>query len=109
MRTPTPRGIPTFPWKPASREAAPVGPAPKPLVGPVKVVCGLLEHELRRGSLLLGRGGECEIAIDDPLISRLHARIQVDGEGVRVEDLYSTNGVYLNGERIMQARLLHVG
>jgi hypothetical protein len=109
MRTPTPRGIPAFPWKPPSRDAAPVGPAPDPLVGPVKVVCGSVEHELRRGSLLVGRGSECEIVIDDPLISRMHARIQVDSEGVKVEDLYSTNGVYLNGERIMQARLLHAG
>jgi hypothetical protein len=86
-----------------------VGPAPKPLVGPIIVACGSVEHELRRGSLLIGRGAECELVIDDPLVSRMHARILADEEGVKIEDLYSTNGVYLNGERILQARLLHAG
>jgi len=73
------------------------------------VVCGVIEQELRRGSMLLGRGKECDIVVEDPLISRMHARVQVDDEGVKVEDLYSTNGVFVNGERIMQARLLHGG
>lgn len=91
------------------RSSSTLGPAPEPLVGPVLVRCGPAEHELRRGSLLIGRGHECEIVVEDPLVSRLHARIHVDAEGVKVEDLYSTNGVFLNGERIMHARLIHGG
>jgi hypothetical protein len=86
-----------------------VVPAPKPLAGPVNIVCGSMEHELRHGSLLIGRGPECEIVLDDALISRLHARIEVSAEGVSIEDLYSTNGVYLNGERIVRTRLIHTG
>lgn len=78
-------------------------------MGPVMVTCGSVQCELRRGSLLIGRGTECELSLEDPLVSRLHARIHVDAEGVKVEDLYSTNGVYLNGERIMHARLMHAG
>jgi hypothetical protein len=39
----------------------------------------------------------------------MHARIQVNAEGVWLEDLYSTNGVYLNGARMRQPQLLHVG
>jgi Inner membrane component of T3SS, cytoplasmic domain len=109
MRTPTPRGVPAFLLAPNVRAGARVGPAPAPLMGPVKVVCGSVEHELRHGSVLLGRGSECDLIIEDSLISRVHARLQVDGEGVKVEDLYSTNGVFVNGERIMQARLLHTG
>lgn len=86
-----------------------MGSAPKPLSGPVKLVCGSMELELRHGSLLVGRGPECEIVLDDALVSRLHARVEVSAEGVKVEDLYSTNGVYLNGERIVRARLVHSG
>ncbi len=106
LRAPTPRGIPSIPPPPARSS---VGPAPKPLSGPVKIVCGNLEHELRHGSLLVGRGPECEIVLEDSLVSRLHARIEVSAEGVKVEDLYSTNGVYLNGERIVRTRLVHAG
>ena len=106
LRAPTPRGIPTVPPAPAR---AVVGPAPKPLLGPVKIVCGSVEHELRHGSLLVGRGVECEIVVDDTLVSRLHARVEVSADGVKVEDLYSTNGVYVNGERLVRSQLIHVG
>lgn len=91
------------------RPTSPLAPAPDPLVGPVKVTCGAAEGELRRGSLLLGRGSECDLVVEDALVSRMHARIHVEPDGVRVEDLYSTNGVYLNGERITHARLIHQG
>lgn len=108
MRTPTPRAVPAFITAPGSAPSV-VGPAPKPLLGPIVVGCEGSEQELRRGSLLIGRGSECELVIQDPLVSRMHARILADEEGVTIEDLYSTNGVYLNGERILQARLLHAG
>jgi len=75
----------------------------------VNVRCDTVQHELRRGSLLVGRDPECDLTLDDPLVSRLHARVHLDSDGVKVEDLYSTNGVYLNGERITHARLLHTG
>jgi hypothetical protein len=104
MRTLTPRGLPAVP---DIAPQSPVGPAPKPLVGPIKIVCGALEHELRNGSALVGRGLECDIVIEEALVSRMHARILVDNEGVWIEDLYSTNGVYLNGERIVKAHLVH--
>ncbi len=110
MRTPTPRAVPALVRaRPPATPGHALTPAPEPLAGPILVVCGSVEHELRQGSLLIGRGTECEMALLDPLVSRIHARLQVDAEGVRVEDLYSTNGVYLKGERILQARLLHVG
>ncbi|RYZ07411.1 MAG: FHA domain-containing protein [Myxococcales bacterium] len=109
MRTPTPRAMPAIVLDTPPRASAPLGPAPAPLMGPVMVRCGTTECELRVGSLLIGRGTECDLVLEDPLVSRLHARIQVEAEGVKVEDLYSTNGVYLNGERVMQARLLHQG
>ncbi len=72
-------------------------------------MCGTTEYEVRHGSVLLGRGTECEIIINEALVSRMHARVQVNADGVWIEDLYSTNGVFLNGERILQPRLMHAG
>jgi hypothetical protein len=102
----TPRGLPAIP---ALVTTPAVGPAPKPLAPPIRIACGGAEHELRQGSALIGRGTECELVVDDSLVSRMHARIEVNAEGVWLEDLYSTNGVYLNGERILQPRLIHEG
>lgn len=101
--------MPAFVLDPPLRPPSTLGPAPEPLTGPVMVRSGSLECELRRGSLLVGRGTECDLTLEDPLVSRLHARIHLDPEGVKAEDLYSTNGVYLNGERITHARLVHTG
>jgi pSer/pThr/pTyr-binding forkhead associated (FHA) protein len=83
--------------------------APKPLVGPIAVQCQGIEHELRTGSLLIGRLTECDIVIDEALVSRMHARVCVTDEGVTLEDLHSTNGIYVNGARIVHAVALSVG
>ncbi len=47
--------------------------------------------------------------IDDGLVSRMHARISVRDDQVVVEDLHSTNGVYVNGARITHSALLREG
>ena len=65
--------------------------------------------ELREGSLLAGRLPECDVMIDDGLVSRMHARISVRDDSVVVEDLHSTNGVYVNGARITHSALLREG
>jgi pSer/pThr/pTyr-binding forkhead associated (FHA) protein len=67
------------------------------------------EVELREGSLLVGRLPECDVMIDDGLVSRMHARISVRDNAVVVEDLHSTNGVYVNGTRITHSALLREG
>jgi hypothetical protein len=62
-------------------------------------------YELPRGTTLLGRSEHCQILIEDALVSRQHARIVV-GEGVRVEDVGSSNGVSVNGVRVQGAELV---
>lgn len=56
--------------------------------------------QLQPGAVVLGRSHGCELVIDDALVSRRHARLLVSNVGVLVEDLGSTNGVYVNETRI---------
>ena len=48
----------------------------------------------------VGRSPECDICLDSSGISRLHARLRPLEYGVEVEDLKSTNGSFLNGQRV---------
>lgn len=51
----------------------------------------------------VGRAPECDIVLDDRGISRQHARLRPLDYGIEVEDLKSTNGCFLNGQRITLA------
>jgi hypothetical protein len=57
----------------------------------------LQEVDLPLGDTVVGRSSSCQITIEDPLISRQHARFRVHADGVTVEDLGSRNGVKVNG------------
>jgi pSer/pThr/pTyr-binding forkhead associated (FHA) protein len=60
------------------------------------------------GRMTIGKGAANEIALDDPTVSRLHAALEEFAEGWCVTDVGSSNGTYLNGERIWaQHRLRH--
>jgi hypothetical protein len=59
--------------------------------------------------LVLGRGEEAEIRLEDPFASSRHARVFQQGETLVIEDLSSTNGTYLNEELLQGARPLHLG
>jgi pSer/pThr/pTyr-binding forkhead associated (FHA) protein len=65
--------------------------------------------ELGIGSLLIGRLPECDVLLQDTLVSRMHARISVQDACVVVEDLHSTNGVYVNGLRVGHSTVLREG
>ncbi len=52
--------------------------------------------------VLIGRASECQIMLDSPLVSRLHAVLTED----RLTDQNSANGTYVDGVRIQQTRLL---
>jgi pSer/pThr/pTyr-binding forkhead associated (FHA) protein len=43
---------------------------------------------------------DADLVLDDPEVSRRHAMLRRSGESVVVEDLDSTNGTFVNGERI---------
>ncbi len=65
-----------------------------------RLVWGAREVPLAEGENLLGRDPEAPVAIDDPTVSRHHARIVIDGTRARLEDLGSKNGTWLGGRRI---------
>jgi pSer/pThr/pTyr-binding forkhead associated (FHA) protein len=92
--------------------ATPVVPAPShagldgvaerrhELLAPVTVITPQGDIELGSGSLLIGRLPECDVHLQDNLVSRMHARLSVTDGAVVLEDLHSSNGVYVNGLRI---------
>jgi len=67
------------------------------------------EIELVTGEKLIGRAPECDIVIDDPLVSRQHARLTCDGVEVFLEDLGSRNGSRINGAQLRGQTLLENG
>lgn len=67
-----------------------------------------LRYELGRETRV-GRSADCEVRIDERKVSREHARIVVGGAAVRLEDLGSTNGTYLNGQRVVGSAALRDG
>jgi hypothetical protein len=70
---------------------------------------GPREIPLPLGRLVIGRAETCELPLDDPLVSRQHAALDVAEDGVTAEDLGSRNGIRVNGERVETARRLAPG
>jgi adenylate cyclase len=57
------------------------------------------------GEVVIGRSPECQIVLRDFGISRMHAKVVADEEGVRIRDLQSKNGTQVNGVQVMEAPL----
>ena len=66
-----------------------------------------VRHPLNPPGLVIGRGTEADLRINDPGISRRHAQIVVTGTGdaqtIRIVDLGSTNGITVDGRKVRQA------
>ena len=68
------------------------------------------EFQLNSAPLTVGRGGQNDLVLNgDEFASARHARIEVRGDGVWVQDLESTNGTYVNGSRVAGAQRLDAG
>jgi pSer/pThr/pTyr-binding forkhead associated (FHA) protein len=65
--------------------------------------------ELSEGEFALGRSAECQLSLDDPLVSRKHALMIVTRDQVTIEDLQSRNGVVVNGQHIAGRTPLNAG
>ena len=65
--------------------------------------------ELEQAPILIGRGSDAAIRLDDDYVSTRHARIAASGDQWFVEDLGSTNGTYIGTARLTQPTTLTLG
>jgi len=65
--------------------------------------------DLTQAPILIGRGADAAIRLDDDYVSTRHARIASSGDQWFVEDLGSTNGTYIGSARITQPTTLTLG
>ena len=65
--------------------------------------------DLAQAPILIGRGADAAIRLDDDYVSTRHARIASSGDQWFVEDLGSTNGTYIGSARITQPTTLTLG
>src|SRR4051812_5211867 len=66
-------------------------------------------YPLGEQNVLLGRGEDCDIRIQDHSVSRRHAKIEPSAEGYLVNDQGSTNGTFVNDKQLDSAWLLQDG
>jgi FHA domain-containing protein len=66
-------------------------------------------YDLDKTVIRIGRVAEMDIQIDDVSVSRRQAEIQQDGSGWTVRDIGSSNGTFVNGERLAGDRALKAG
>jgi pSer/pThr/pTyr-binding forkhead associated (FHA) protein len=63
------------------------------------------EISLKKKVTILGRGADCDLRIPLESCSRHHAEIRIQGDRVFVKDLDSSNGTYINNEKIAEAEV----
>jgi len=61
------------------------------------------EIDLAPGPFLVGRSPSCNLTLEDPLVSRQHARITVSAEAATIEDMGSRNGTLINSEPVFDS------
>ena len=57
------------------------------------------------GRLVIGRGSDCDLVLDEPEMSRRHAMIEVTADGIYLRDMGSANGTFVNGVQVRDAVL----
>jgi cell division septation protein DedD len=102
---------PPAPSPPAPTEVRAPAPAPRPryrlafIAGSQSGGDAGSRYPLTESLTVIGRSPECDLRITDPSISRRHAEIRQDGDGVRISDLGSTNGTSVNGRPVRERRI----
>ncbi len=96
----------------AAAEAEPPEPvaAREPVEGRALLEIEGTRFTVSPGGTVVGRSRDCDVVLEDPDVSRHHARIALAEDGTwLVEDLGSTNGVAVNGARIQGSSVLASG
>jgi type II secretory pathway predicted ATPase ExeA len=86
--------------------------APKPGQGPAvgRILLAsegktVVERELKPGRLVIGRTADNDLQIDSKFISRHHCQIVTQADSCLIEDLNSTNGIYVQSKRVRRYNL----
>jgi DNA-binding response OmpR family regulator len=66
-------------------------------------------HVALRGTMTIGRGADCDIALPGRFVSRVHARLEPKDERFAIIDAGSKNGVFVNGRLLKTTHLLEAG
>src|SRR5260370_42284896 len=90
-----------------------MAPAPPPRAGPRSYVLRFISGKYQGGEfpvaaekqILIGRSSDLEMVLVEDMVSRKHARITMQADQIWIEDLGSTNGTFVNGEKIKRADL----
>jgi FHA domain len=91
-----------------SRSAKPVGSVGRQLVIVEPAPDRGRSYEVG-GGLTMGRAATCQVLVDDTFVSQLHARVYTRDGQLVVEDLGSTNGTYLNRQRVQGPMVMKRG
>jgi ABC-type multidrug transport system ATPase subunit/pSer/pThr/pTyr-binding forkhead associated (FHA) protein len=67
------------------------------------------EFELIKSEIIIGRDDGVDIVIPTPAVSRRHVRLMMEGNAYAIEDLGSSNGTFINGDRLIGRRALQHG
>jgi general secretion pathway protein A len=79
-----------------------------PPVGRILLASGgktVMERELKPGRLVIGRTADNDLQIDSKFISRHHCQIVTQADSCLIEDLNSTNGIYVQSKRVRRYNL----
>lgn len=57
------------------------------------------------GTITIGRAPECSLSLDEPGLSRMHARLMPTEHGLQLEDMGSSNGSTINGHRVLRGEV----
>src|SRR5690554_1987768 len=75
---------------------------------PAGRVPGIKGNVFSKGRFLVGRTESCDFVIPSPMVSAVHAVIEITAKGAKIFDMNSKNGVYVNGNKVV-AQDLSVG
>jgi type II secretory pathway predicted ATPase ExeA len=93
---------------PNMEHSMPSNPSPGHTVGRILLACEgrtVMERELKPGRLVIGRTPDNDLQIDSKFISRHHCQIVTQTDSCLIEDLNSTNGIYVQSKRVRRYNL----